>query len=215
MAFYIDGTERTGRTKIFACSTSDASLDIHHREFRRIRIVRIFRHHQDGPGRTMTRTVTTRNSVALHHTKLFYKYRMTYLSRNLVGQRLQINGIRRAYLSAALAFRTAIAALVRHFRLHKPCQVSRRPQHAIRTCRHTQLARRAVLGKMTLVFCTRRQYRRHPLRLLLVYNRRKAAVNLFLLRTQYRTCRHHCRYSQKRAARSTGLCLRLGGGNCG
>ena len=63
MPFHIDGTKRTGRTKILACPAADTALHIDYRNLWRILVFRYTRHHLYGSRRAMACTVATLHTI--------------------------------------------------------------------------------------------------------------------------------------------------------
>lgn len=85
VSFYINGTERTCRTKVLTGSATDAPFGVDGWDFRRIGYVRVRKYHGDGACRTMPRTVTTIHSVGQRHTVCFCPNSMAYLNRRFIG----------------------------------------------------------------------------------------------------------------------------------
>lgn len=79
MTFYIDGTERTGRTEILAGTASDAALVVYNRYFGGIRIVFVRWYHLYCPDRAVSGTVATFDTIGQRHTIFLYPYGMSYL----------------------------------------------------------------------------------------------------------------------------------------
>ena len=133
MAFYINGTERTGRTKVFTCTATDTFFNIDNRYLPGIWIISYRRYHLDGIHRTMACTVSAIHIIRQHHTVLAYPYGMTDMNSRFVGLRNRTDSTGRAYFRTFRTFRTAISPLVRHFRLHQSHQILRRMQNLART----------------------------------------------------------------------------------
>jgi hypothetical protein len=79
VAFHINGTERTCRTKVLACTTSDTAFCIDNRylQFFLASILNIY--HLYGSGGAMTLAIATRLAVAHRNTVLPDPYCMAYL----------------------------------------------------------------------------------------------------------------------------------------
>ena len=93
----------------------------------------------------MTLAVATILIVRNHDTILLHPYGVANLNRRLLFHRDRINSTCGAYLRTLVTLGTAVTLLVRHRRLHKRLQVSRRTQNLRRTYGYTQLTARAVL----------------------------------------------------------------------
>ena len=142
--FYINGTERTCRTKILASPATDTTFHIHNRNLQRIRIICIGRNHRNRSRRTMPGTVATRHLIPKWYAILLYPHGMTNLDGRLLCLVNFQNGSGGTYFGTARTLRTAVAAFVRHVRLHESIQRMRRTEHFVRTSRHAKLAGRAM-----------------------------------------------------------------------
>lgn len=65
MSFDIYGAERTGGAQVFAGSAADTFFLVNDRQLRRIRVVRVFCHHQDRLGRAVAGTVAASDAIRL------------------------------------------------------------------------------------------------------------------------------------------------------
>ena len=148
MSFHIDGTERTGRTKILTCPAADTTLHIDYRNLWRICFFRIGSYHLYGTCRTMAGTVPAFHLVCDADAILLNPYGMTDLDGRFLGEARQMDGIGRSHLRTLGAFGAAVTAFVGHFRLHQFCQVRRRTEHLVGTYRYAELAGCAVLCKV-------------------------------------------------------------------
>ena len=144
----VDGTERTCRTKILACSTADATLGVDRRNLGRSLFFRFGDNHLNSSCRTMTGTVSAFYTVCIHHTILIYEHGMTNLYGRFFSHRQGAYGTVRTNLGTSYTFRTAIPAFVRHFRLHPRFYRRRRTQDIIGTSRYTQLTGRTMRSKI-------------------------------------------------------------------
>ena len=144
MSFYIDCTERTCRTEVFARAASDATFNVHHRNLRRIRLLRIRGHHRDGSRRAMAGTVAAIYPIGERHTVLFYPHGMTNLNSRLICRSDFQYRTCRTDLRTFGAFRPAIAPFIRGLGLHQRRQFRRGPKHPVRTYRDTKLTARTM-----------------------------------------------------------------------
>ena len=119
VSFHINGTERTRRTKVFACTTTDTTFGVDDRNLQRFRIVGILRNHLDSTCRTMAGTITTLLTISVHDTVFWYPYGMTDLDSALFFLADRLDSTSRTYKRTLVTFRSAITALVRCFRLHE------------------------------------------------------------------------------------------------
>ena len=87
MPFYINSTKRTGRTQVLTSTTSDTTLNVHNRNFRRIITFRVGSYHLYSSCRTMTSTISTINTIGQNYTIFFYPYSMPDLDRRLFRNR--------------------------------------------------------------------------------------------------------------------------------
>ena len=147
MSFHIYGAERTRRAQVFTGSAADAFFLVYDRQLRRIRVVRVFCHHQDRLGRAMAGTVATSDAVPVDDAIFLNQYGMSDLDSRLVRFRDRTDRSGRANFRTFDAFGTTVSSLVRYFWLHKCLKVPRRTQHMVRTNRYTKLARGAMLGE--------------------------------------------------------------------
>ena len=126
MAFHIDSRQRARRTKVLASAATDASFDIDSRYLQGFRIGRVGCHHLDRIRRTMAGTVAALDTVGDRHTVSLHPYGVADLDRRLILFRNRQDRTRRTYLGTFRTFGTAIAALVRHLRLHQGHQAAGR-----------------------------------------------------------------------------------------
>lgn len=148
MPLYVDGGERTCRTKVFAGTAANATLGIDGRYLRRIGIINIREHHLYSAGRTVAGTVATIHTIRQWYTILLYPHSMTYLDGRFISHRDGLYGACRTNFGTLHTFRTAIAALVGHLGLHQGHKAGGRTQHLVRAHRHAKLASRAMLRKV-------------------------------------------------------------------
>ena len=123
IAFHVNGTERSCRTKVLACPAADAPLGVHCRYFHRSRVARNGRHHLDCRCRAMACAIVAGLLVGQIDAIRFYPHGMPDLCRGLFSQRSQVNRIRRAYFGTLGTLRSAIAPFVGHLRLHHAQEV--------------------------------------------------------------------------------------------
>lgn len=139
MSFHIYGAERTRRAQVFTGSAADAFFLVYDRQLRRIRVVRVFCHHQDRLGRAMAGTVATSDAVPVDDAIFLNQYGMSDLDSRLVRFRDRTDRSGRANFRTFDAFGTTVSSPVRYFWLHKCLKVPRRTQHMVRTNRYTKL----------------------------------------------------------------------------
>ena len=84
MSFHIYGAERTRRAQVFTGSAADAFFLVYDRKLRRIRVVRVFCHHQDRLGRAMAGTVAASDAVPVDDAIFLNQYGMSDLDSRLV-----------------------------------------------------------------------------------------------------------------------------------
>ena len=84
MPFHINGAERTRRAQVFTGSAADAFFLVYDRKLRRIRVVRVFCHHQDRLGRAMAGTVAASDAVPVDDAIFLNQYGMSDLDSRLV-----------------------------------------------------------------------------------------------------------------------------------
>ena len=122
VSFHMNRAERSGGAKVFAGTTADAFILVHGGYFHRA--VRAFKvHHLDGSRRAMTGTVAARNAVSQDHAIVLNPHSMADMDGGLFLTKNRLDGTSWTNLAATCAFRTAIATLERHNRLHKMLQV--------------------------------------------------------------------------------------------
>ena len=167
MPFHIYGAERTRRAQVFTGSAADAFFLVYDRKLRRIRVVRVFCHHQDRLGRAMAGTVAASDTVPVDDAIFLNQYGMSDLDGRFVRFRDWTDRSGRANFRTFDAFGTTVSSLVRYFWLHKCLKVPRRTQHMVRTNRYTKLARGAMLGEIGSAQRARRSDRGCPVRFLL------------------------------------------------
>ena len=180
MSFHINGAERTRWAQVFTGSAADAFFLVYDRKLRRIRVVRVFCHHQDRLGRAMAGTVAASDTDAI----FLNQYGMSDLDSRLVRFRDRTDRSGRANFRTFDAFGTTVSSLVRYFWLHKCLKVPRRTQHMVRTNRYTKLARGAMLGEIGSAQRARRSDRGCPVRFLFIFDDGQSAVD-FLVRELY------------------------------
>lgn len=154
------------------------------RKLRRIRVVRVFCHHQDRLGRAMAGTVAASDAVPVDDAIFLNQYGMSDLDSRLVRFRDRTDRSGRANFRTFDAFGTTVSSLVRYFWLHKCLKVPRRTQHMVRTNRYTKLARGAMLGEIGSAQRARRSDRGCPVRFLFIFDDGQSAVD-FLVRELY------------------------------
>ena len=207
MPFHINGAERTRRAQVFTGSAADAFFLVYDRKLRRIRVVRVFCHHQDRLGRAMAGTVAASDTIPVDDAIFLNQYGMSDLDGRFVRFRDWTDRSGRANFRTFDAFGTTVSSLVRYFwlhkclkvprrtptlpfrydpaqRLHKCLKVPRRTQHMVRTNRYTKLARGAMLGEIGSAQRTRRGDRGCPVRFLFIFDDGQSAVD-FLVRELY------------------------------
>ena len=145
----VDGTERTCRTKILACTAPDTAFRVDYGDFKRIGRIRFGSHHLDSARRAMSGAVSTLYPIRQRNTILLYPNGMPYLDSRLVCRSNRRNRTGGTNLGAFGTFRPAIPTLVGHLRLHQFHQTGSRAKYLVRTYRYTQLASGAMLCKMT------------------------------------------------------------------
>ena len=182
--FHINGAERTRRAQVFTGSAADAFFLVYDRKLRRIRVVRVFCHHQDRLGRAMAGTVAASDTIPVDDAIFLNQYGMSDLDGRFVRFRDRTDRSGRANFRTFDAFGTTVSSLVRYFWLHKCLKVPRRTQHMVRTNRYTKLARGAMLGEIGSAQRTRRGDRGCPVRFLFIFDDGQSAVD-FLVRELY------------------------------
>ena len=187
VSFNINSAERASRAEILTRTTTNAALGVDSRDTNRLLVVGICRHHCNRTDGTMSRTVATADTFGNGQTIILNPYSATDVNCSLFGGRNGTNCTGRTNLRAKATLRTAVAAVVLHYRLHKRFQLRRRTQHAVRASGDTQLACRAVLSKMTNALRTGRHKWRGALGQLLFGNCSKSAIDGFLLGSQCRS----------------------------
>ena len=95
------------------------------RKLRRIRVVRVFCHHQDRLGRAMAGTVAASDAVPVDDAIFLNQYGMSDLDSRLVRFRDRTDRSGRANFRTFDAFGTTVSSLVRYFWLHKCLKVPR------------------------------------------------------------------------------------------
>lgn len=81
VTLHINGAERPGGAKILAGATSDAALGVYNRDFQRVGITAVGRHHDYGTRGTVTSAVSALHAIGERYAVFPYPYRMTYLHR--------------------------------------------------------------------------------------------------------------------------------------
>ena len=119
MPFYINSTKRTGRTQVLTSTTSDTTLNVHNRNFRRIITFRVGSYHLYSSCRTMTSTISTINTIGQNYTIFFYPYSMPDLDRRLFRNRDGTYRSCRTNFRSFCTFRSTIPSFIRHLRLHQ------------------------------------------------------------------------------------------------
>lgn len=182
VTFHVYRTEWACRAKILACSATDAAFHVHSRISERMRVALHGRNHLDSSCWTVACAVAALYAISVRDAILLAPHSMSDLSGRLVFFSDEFDCSSRANLRTLRTFRTTVTTFVRHFRLHKLLQICRRAKHAIRTCRHAELASRTVLSEIASTESSRRNYRCLAVRYSLVFYHGKSAVNLLLLR---------------------------------
>ena len=124
MSFHIYGAERTRRAQVFTGSAADAFFLVYDRQLRRIRVVRVFCHHQDrwvGQWRAQLPQVTPSRLTM----QFLNQYGMSDLDGRFVCFRDWTDRSGRANFRTFDAFGTTVSSLVRYFWLHKCLKVPR------------------------------------------------------------------------------------------
>ena len=196
MSFDIYGAERTGGAQVFAGSAADTFFLVNDRQLRRIRVVRVFCHHQDRLGRAVAGTVAASDAIPVDDAIFLNQYGMSDLDSRLVRFRDRTDRSGRANFRTFDAFGTTVSSLVRYFWLHKCLKVPRRTQHMVRTNRYTKLARGAMPGEIGSAQRTRRGDRGCPVRFLFIFDDGQSAVD-FLVRELYFFLGFQCGRSSK------------------
>ena len=129
----------------------------------------------------MTLAVAAVDIIGEYDTVLTNPYGMTHLSRGLLLTGDGLDGSCGAHLRAAGALGAAVSTLIGELGLHEAVETGGRTKHAIGASRHTQLAGRAVLGKVLGSECTGRQDGCLTLGYLLVEYLGQSAIDLLLL----------------------------------
>ena len=144
VSFNVDGREGTCRTQVLAGATAYAAGLVDGGDVGRRLVVGVGGYHLDGTLRTVACTVAARHTVGERYAVLSYPYGMAYLRGGLHLDGNGLDGAGGTHLRAARTLRAAVAALVRHDRLHQVHQVVGGAQHLVGTFRDAQLAPRAV-----------------------------------------------------------------------
>ena len=116
MSAHINGTERTGRTKVLTRPTTDTFFYIYYRNLWRICFFRIGSYHLYGTCRTMAGTVATFHSICQRYTVLFNPYGMSDLNSWFLGKTGEMNSTGRTNFRTFSTFGTAISTFVWYFR---------------------------------------------------------------------------------------------------
>ena len=153
----------------------------------------------------MASAVAAIHPVRKRHAVLFHPDGMADLNRRFFRKTGQAYRIRRTNLGAFSALRTTVTTLIRHFGLHQGRQTGRRPQYAVGTYRHAELAAGTVGRHIPETPGSGRDDGRRPIRYLLVQNNGQAAVHFFLLRPDGCRSGQQSQTGQKTAAG----CIRL------
>lgn len=112
MPLDIYGTERPRRAKVLTSPAADAPLSVDDRDFDGVGVIGIGRDHKDGPRRAMTGAIAARNAVGEGDAIVLNPDGVANAGGRLVLLRDGADGAGGAYLGAAGALGTAIAALV-------------------------------------------------------------------------------------------------------
>ena len=139
MSFYINGREWTGRTNIFACTTTNACVFVDSGDARTWLVIGIRKYHLDGAGWTVTSTVATTYTIGKRYAIFLDPYGMSNLNTSLFFLVDRTNSTSRTYSGTTGALRTTMASLITHYWLHQMYQISWRTKHFIGTFRNAQL----------------------------------------------------------------------------
>ena len=136
VSFYIDSTERSGGTYIFALAAADAAFVVNSRHEDCSSVCRCVFHHLYGVSRTVfgarAAVVATRHGDAV----LLDPHGVTDMNEGFIFLLDSLDGACRARLRTARTLGTAVTALERHLRLHEAQRVGRRTQYVVRAGTH-------------------------------------------------------------------------------
>jgi hypothetical protein len=199
VTFDINCREGTCGTKILAGTATDAGSFIDSRNIGTQLVVRIERHHLNGSYGTVTSAVVALHAIVRRQTVLFNPNGVTYLDRGLLFHRDGADSPCRTDLRTEVTFRTTVAALIAHLRLHQGHQTRGRTKHLIGALGYTKLAARAMLGEVLCREGTRRNKGCLALRRLLVLDFSESSIH-FQLRFLSESCGGYCCRSKKEGA---------------
>ena len=111
------------RAEVFTGTTADADGLIDRGHHGRIAVFRVKGYHLNSSSGTVAGAVATGHIIIDSHTVLLDPYGMTNLDGRLLNGRDGFDGSRRTNLRTARTLWTAVAALIRHDRLHERHQV--------------------------------------------------------------------------------------------
>ena len=158
--------EGTRGTQVFTGTASYASFSV---DRRYLDSVSRF-HHRDGPSWTVACAVATLYSVGKGYAVVFYPYCVSDLNGRLIQSVDRTYSPCGAYVRTFRAFRSAIAALLRRFRLHEVLHVCLGTEHFVGAYRNTKLASSAVLVKISEAYGSRWYYVSLSIRLFLIHD---------------------------------------------
>lgn len=119
VTFYINRTERTSRTKVFARSATYTLRIIYNGNLQRIRRRGIRRNHLYGIARTMSCTITAFHSVSQRHAIICHPDGMPYPDGSFLFHCNFAYGRSRTDFGTPYALRTTKTAIIFHLRLHE------------------------------------------------------------------------------------------------
>ena len=144
VSFDIDCAERSCRAEVFALAAAYTAFFIHRRHLHRATVRGCMIDHLNCIRRTLACTYAARLTLSNRDTVVGYPHRMPDADSCLVLNSDRSYSLRWAHLGAKRTFRTAVAALERHLRLHQPQWVRRTAQHVVRAGTDAKLACRAM-----------------------------------------------------------------------
>lgn len=180
VSFYIDSTERSGGTYIFALAAADAAFVVNSRHEDCSSVSRSVFNHLNGIRRTMAGTSSAMIAVSHRDTVLLDPHGVTDMNEGFIFLSNSLNGACRANLRATCTLRTAVTALEGHLGLHQSQRIGRRTQHAVRACTDAQLTRRAMALHVPCRHRSRRRDRCIAVRSNLIFDLRQTAIYLNL-----------------------------------
>lgn len=205
VSFDVDGAERACRAEVLAGSATDATFCVDGWNLGRFGVVGIGSNHLNGSRGTVAGTVAAADAIGQGHAIFLYPDGMTYSGGRFLLYADGTDGSCGAHFGTTGALRAAISALVGHFWLHQRGQFGRWSQHIVGASRHTQLACRAMMGKLSGTPCAWGDNGRSPTGPLFVDNDGQSAIHFFLLSVDKTCCCHRCGSYQEGATGCVGL----------